>query len=204
MSLPITLVDLPGLTSERVRDWLSSRGHVHSGLPVKNRRLHGCMVARAGKGVLFYDSEDDKAEQRFTLAHEVAHFVLDHLLPRARAVRAFGRSILPVLDGQRAPSPEQAVFSVFERVSLGMNVRLMDRSTSGAICTGKAVEAEQRADRLAFELLAPECSVLPLLQSVPEKDVAAELASRFGLPLREAGSYARLLIARGRTRRPLF
>lgn len=194
----------PLLTSGHVRDWLKSRGRAHGALPGKSRRLHGCMVAQAGQGVLFFDSADDENQQRFTLVHEVAHFVLDHLQLRVRALRVFGRDILPVLDGQRPPTPHEALFSVLERIPFGVQVRLMERNASGDPCTGKAMEAELRADRLAFELLAPAVEVLPLVRRRSRQEAEAELVSRFGLPENEARSYVRLLLAREPARRPFF
>ncbi|MCY1074749.1 ImmA/IrrE family metallo-endopeptidase [Archangium lansingense] len=194
----------PHLTSDHVRDWLKSRGRAHGALPQQRRRLHGCMVAQAGKGVLFYDSEDDEAQQRFTLVHEVAHFVLDHLLLRERARRVLGNDILQVLDGQRAPSPHESLFSVLERISFGVQVRLMERNASGDPRTGRAMEAELNADRLAFELLAPAEEVVPLVRRFSKQEAEAELVSRFGLPPQEARCYVRLLLAREPVRRPFF
>jgi hypothetical protein len=162
------------------------------------------MVAHAGKGFLFYDSQDEVHQQRFTLAHEVAHFVLDHQLPRARALRAFGRDILPVLNGKRAPTPDESLFLMFERIPFGVQVRLMERDASGDPCTGWAKEMEQRADRLAFEILAPAQEVLPLVRRSTRQEAEAELVSHFGLPQQEARSYVRLLLAREPARRPFF
>ncbi len=204
VALPISLEPTPRLKCDHVRDWLDSRGRAHGGLPGTSRRLHGCMVALAGKGVLFYDSADEEHQQRFTLAHEVAHFVLDHHLLRARALRAFGPDILPVLDRQRAPTPHESLFLVLERIPFGVQVRLMERNASGDPCTGKAMEAELRADRLAFELLAPAREVLPLLRRSSRQEAEAELVSRFGLPKEEARCYARLLLAQESARRPFF
>jgi hypothetical protein len=151
------------------------------------------MVARAGFGVLFYDSRDDEHEQRFTLAHEVAHFVLDHLLPRFRALRAFGEEIREVLDGRRAPTREELLSSVLDQVPLGIQVKLMDRGPSGSICAGKVAESEQRADRLALELLAPAVLSLAVLKDAAGKGGEARVASRFGLPAEVARTYARML-----------
>jgi Zn-dependent protease with chaperone function len=162
------------------------------------------MVADRGWGVLFYDSQDPEPQQRFTLAHEVAHFVLEHSLPRARARRAFGQDILPVLDRQRAPSAHESLFLMLERIPFGVQVRLMERNDSNEPCTAKAMEAEHRADRLAFELLAPAREVLPLLRRLSRQEVEAELISRFELPRREARSYVRCLLAQAPARRPFF
>jgi hypothetical protein len=194
----------PRLTSDHVKNWLKSRGRAHRSLPRKSRRLHGCMVAQAGQGVLFYDRDDDENQRRFTLVHEVAHFVLDHLLLRARARRVFGDDILPVLDGLRDPTPHEALFSVLERIPFGVQVRLMERTASGDPCTGKAMESELRADRLAFELLAPAEEALPLVRRLSRQAAEAELVSRFGLPPKESCSYVRWLLAREPARRPFF
>jgi len=204
VSLPLSLQPQSRLTSDHVRDWLVSRERAHGALPTTSRRLHGCMVALAGKGVLFYDDADPENQQRFTLVHEVAHFMLDHHLLRARSLRVFGRDILPVLDGQRAPTPQEALSAVFERIPFGVQVRFMERSALGDPCTGRAMEAERRADRLAFELLAPAKEVLPLLGCSSRPEVEAELVSRFGFPAKEARAYTRLLLAQQPARRPFF
>src|SRR5690349_16874357 len=86
MRLPVTVASIRGLTVVGVREWLRRRGIEHPVAPT-DRELHGSMVARAGLGILFVDSDDDERERRFTVAHELAHFLLEHLLPRARALR---------------------------------------------------------------------------------------------------------------------
>ncbi|WP_375770949.1 ImmA/IrrE family metallo-endopeptidase [Archangium gephyra] len=204
MVLPIRLVAMPRLTCGMARDWLDSKGRAHGGLPRTSRRLHGCMVAHAGRGILFYDDQDEAPQQRFTLMHEVAHFVLDHHLPRAHALRALGQDILPVLNGEHAPAPHQSLFLTLKRIPSGVQVRFIERTASGDPCTGKAMEAELRADLLAFELLAPAREALPLVRDCPWRDAEERLASRFGLPVTEARAYVRLLLAREPARRPFF
>jgi hypothetical protein len=191
--LPVTVVRLPELTPQRVRDWFSQR-KLEVGAPTFERELHGCMVAEEGKGFLFCDSTDPVDVQHFTLAHEVGHFVLEHLLPRARAVGALGKDILPVLNGQRQPSSQEAVSAFISQVPLGTLVRLMDRDSSGAIATGRIDIAEHRADLVAFELLAPAKHVLPRIRGLPRAKVNAVLESHFGLPARKARAYARILL----------
>jgi hypothetical protein len=71
-----------------------------------NRRLRGCLVAYHGCGLILLDAADPPDERRFTLAHELAHFVIDYLAPRQRAVDALGAAILPVLEnGAWQPGP---------------------------------------------------------------------------------------------------
>jgi len=170
-------------------------------------------VANAGGGIVFLDLDDDDAERRFTLAHEVSHFVLDHHLPRLRALAAFGETILPVLDGQRPPTREEALSAALDHVSLGVHVHLMGRGPQGAICDWSVEDAEQRADRLALELLAPACAATQAVRQLlgarsddPGKapdQAAGILASRFGLPARIARSYFDLLTSRSRVRSTL-
>ena len=190
--LPVFLVKIPGLTTDQIRDWLAQRG-IQVAAPPENRLIHGCMVAEKEHGFIFWDSRDPVDVQRFTLAHEVAHFVLDHLLPRMKAVGALGKRICEVLDGDRPPDIEEGLSAMFKRIPLAQ-VKLMDRDSSGAICVGKVDASEHRADRLAFELLAPADRVLPILRGVPRKEGVAEMASRFGLHPEEAESYAQVLL----------
>ncbi|PTL82213.1 ImmA/IrrE family metallo-endopeptidase [Vitiosangium sp. GDMCC 1.1324] len=191
LSLPVTLERMAHLSSEGVRDWLVRKG-VHHKVTDNHRSLHGCMVAWRGVGVIFYDTEDDSDEQRFTLAHEVAHFVLEHLLPRSHALHALGEGIRPVLDGWRAPRSEELLSSVLEGVPLGLQVRLMERDPSG-IRTGKVARSERRADRLALELLAPAERVLEVVKGAPEEVAVDRVVARFGLPRKEAREYVRML-----------
>lgn len=208
MHLPVSVVPLPQLSTHGVRRWLQDRGVQHD-VADTNRALHGCLVARAGRAIVFIDADDDDAEARFTLAHEIAHFVLDHLLPRLRALKVFGERIRPVLDGERPPTPEEMVSAVLKRVSLGLQVHLMSRSPRNTVCVWDVEESEQCADRFALELLAPAHYVTEALRGhlgdfdeiAGRQDEATDYtARRFGLPGHVATSYVRHLIGRYRPR----
>lgn len=204
LMLPLTVVPLPGLTPRKGLEWLVSHKRAHGGLVGTIELKHGFTVAHAGKGFLFLNSTDPPDEQRFTLAHEVAHFVLDHLQPWRRALRARGESIRPVLKGEQEPTVEEQLFSVFERVPYRTQANFMDRNDKGKPRTGQVMELEQRADRLAFELLAPRQELLPLLNHAGRKELEASLISRFGLPVKEAQTYARWLLLERPSRRPFL
>lgn len=205
LRLPLTFVALESLTTRALQDWLSRR-HISSVSDGPHRRLHGALVARAGHGIVFLDSADDTAEQRLTVAHETAHFLEDHVRPRQKALDTFGEVIRPVLDGQRAPTREESVSSVLNRVPLGTHVHLMARGRTGAICSWDVEEREQQADRLALELLAPAKAALSLLRRSAglgghgDTDAAALLSQEFYLPLSAARAYATLLLGRSRPR----
>jgi hypothetical protein len=208
LRLPLTFVAVKGLTTRLMRDWLNRR-RISYASEGPLRRLHGALVARAGHGIVFVDSTDDRAEQQFTAAHETAHFIEDHVRPRQRALNTFGELIRPVLDGHRAPTREESVSSVLNRVPLGVQVHLMARSHAGAIGRWDIEEREQRADRLALELLAPATAAVRVLRQSPispgasESDAAAILSKEFDLPLNAARPYASLLLTRGRPRQKL-
>lgn len=208
LRLPLTFVALGSLTTRALQDWLSRRqiSYVSDG---PHRRLHGALVARAGHGIVFLDSADDAAEQQLTAAHETAHFLEDHVRPRKKALDTFGEVIRPVIDSHRAPTREESVSSVLNRVPLGTHVHLMARGRTGAICSWDVEEREQRADRLALELLAPAKAAVSLLRESAgssgdgETGAAALLSQEFHLPLSAARAYATLLLGRSRPRSKL-
>ena len=194
VQLPVSIVELQRLSTGSVQSWLHDRGVPHD--LQGNRRLHGGLVAHAGAAIVFLDARDDQDERRFTLAHETAHVIHDHLVPRARALRALGDSIRPVLDGERKPSREEELSAVLAHVPLGVQVHLMARTQRGSIFTWEVEESERRADRLALELIAPH--------AVFSRELGLHgpraLSERFGLPPEVAESYADLVQRRTRRR----
>jgi len=205
LRLPLAFVLVKGLTTNALRDWLMHRRITYKS-DGPHRRLHGALVARAGRGIVFVDSSDDAAEQQFTAAHETAHFIEDHAGPRQEALKKFGDPIRPVIDGQRAPTPEESVSSVLNRVPLGIQVHLMARGSTALIDSWDVEEREQRADRIALELVAPTKAALRLLRQstglAEASDLAAAtvLAQHFDLPQSAAHLYANLLLSRARSR----
>jgi hypothetical protein len=164
--------------------------------------VRACLVAGGGSGVVFLDGADPLDELRFSLGHETAHFILDHYLPRARAVALLGDSILEVLDGRRGARTDERLSAVLGGVELGAYMHLLDRSADGDVTHGRAVSAEDRADRLALELLAPRSSVAAAVRRTRaggwhNKDmIQTALTEQFGLPIDVAARYA-VYLARG-------
>jgi hypothetical protein len=211
MRLSVTAESLPKLTTHAVQRWLQIRG-IHQTLTDRNRDLHGCLIARAGHAIIFLDALDDDNERRFTLAHEIAHFILDHLLPRFKALKLFGDQILPVLNGERWPTTEEMLSATLRRVPLGFQIHLMDREASGSIASWDIEDTEQRADRLALELLAPSHFVADEVRAgfAAVSDTIARrrrlsqcIAERFGLPLGIAASYSSVFERRMTKKRTL-
>src|SRR5207245_4309507 len=84
-SVPLFVVRVPKLWVHNVENFLRQRQ-----LPIVigsvDRPLHGCVFAMRGKGFIIVDGTDGPHELRFTIAHEVSHFLLDYQQPRLLAI----------------------------------------------------------------------------------------------------------------------
>lgn len=200
LALPLEVYPVSALRVSHVLDW-TRRVKIAHRIRGRDRRLHGCLLAGRGKGTIFVDASDADDEQRFTLAHELAHFLLDYQLPRQRALGILGTSILPVLDGERTPTLEERVHAVLSNVPLGAMSHVMERPESG-LPTTIVIDIENRADRLALELLAPAQSLYALMsQSTSPRGfdtrldfLTQTLSRQYGLPGTAAALYARYVL----------
>lgn len=199
--LPLAIVKLPHLELSGLRSWLLRKGirlHV-SGL---DRPLRACLIARSGCGLVVLDGSDPDDERRVSLAHEVSHFLVDYLHPRQKALDVLGETGREVLDGLRPPTLEERLTGVLQGVEFGFYTQLMERSAGGEVNRLEVLEAEDRADRVALELLAPTETVLEWLEVGGirwREDAAIVAATRilteeFGLPLRVAEQYGKSLV----------
>lgn len=184
---PIAILKIPNLWVSDVEAWLRRR-ILPSFVQMEDRPLHGCMYAYAGKGLLLVNGTDRAAEMRFTIAHELAHYLLDYELVRRRAVEKLGSEILRVLDGVRPATTEERVDALLSAACIGVYRHLMYRD--GKRLDSLTACSETLADELAVELLAPEEAVRRALQHRPrEKSLEKRgtiimrlLMTNFGLP----------------------
>jgi hypothetical protein len=195
--LPLAVARLPRLWVADAADWLARRA-IPCPLQAAERPMHGCLVAHGGRGIVLLDGADPDDERRFTLAHEAAHFLLDYLRPRERAVARLGAGIADVVDGHRPPTTAERVDAVLAETPIGAYTHLMERRPDGTLGCGRIAGAEGRADRLALEILAPAAEVrrrLPRTGSYAGTLAALTglLIHTFGLPRAVAGGYARFL-----------
>jgi hypothetical protein len=193
-ALPLGVVLLPRLRVAGVDDWLAAQG-LPCAVSVRDRPLRACLVARHGQGFVFVDGTDPDDEQRFSLAHELAHFLRDYAHPRDRAVARLGPDILAVLDGLRLPTHAERIDAVLASVPLGVHVHLMDRTPDGHPPGVREDAAERQADLLALELLAPRAAVEAALappgpHAADRRAIVACLTATFGLPAAIATAYA--------------
>jgi len=198
-ALPLSVVLLPRLRVAAIDVWLREQAD-HGRLGVPDRPLRACLVARHGQGIIFLDGTDPDDEQRFSLAHECAHFLRGYWQPRRVAVDRLGSAVVEVLDGDRPVRPEERMDALLARVPLGFHVHLMDRTAAGRFASEVIDDAERDADVLAYELLAPSAFVLATTRAGSSSDrratVAAELTHGYGLPARVAARYAAILVPR--------
>ena len=211
-TLPLEVYAIPQLCVNDVFAW-TQRVNLTLRIPGRNLRLHGCLIAYRGKGTIFCDADDAGDEQRFTMAHELAHFLRDYQAPRQRAVNILGPSILPVLDGDRSPTRTERLHAVLSTVHLGVMSHVMERPDEG-LPTNAVIDIEDRANRLALELLAPVSKVTARIaptinDNVPTASrsigkpqgfdarltyLSQHLITEYGLPEVVASSYARYVL----------
>ncbi len=199
--LPLAVVLLPMMSVGSIEQWLR-RQEVLCHVGTNDRKLRACLVANCGQGLIFVDGADPDDEQRFSVAHELAHFLRDYWGPRREAVEHLGREILDVLDEMRPPYTEERTHALLSRISLDFHVHLMERTEHGDPATAAAAIAENNADRLAFELLAPSDLVMRELGVLPPRErnraAANLLVDFYGLPSKQATQYAGLLAPESR------
>jgi hypothetical protein len=187
LQLPLVIAKQTPIKAQVVRDWLRQRGIVVP-VPGDQRDLYGCLVAHRGYGFIFVNGTDSPVEQRLTIAHEVAHFLADYLLPRQQIMQRLGVEMAAVLDGVRPPTPAERAAAILSHVRLGAHVHLLPRPGTAGADEESIARAEDRADRLAIELVAPLVHIRAILDDLVARQVftpkaaRAALATHFGLP----------------------
>jgi hypothetical protein len=198
MKLPLALVKLPQLNTKTIGQWLERRRILTPLARLCRRRaqpflldprdLFGSLVAYRGYGIIFVCGADDQAEQRLTVAHEVAHFLVDYMLPRQQVIQALGEHITEVPDGLRKATPAEHASAILSHLRLGAHTHLLLRHDQDEDAQGVIAAVEDRAERLARELVALQERVHAVLRelssraTVDSEHTCSALAAYFGLP----------------------
>lgn len=192
----LTVKELPGLSAQGMGRYLASLG-MSWRWNGRDRPLRACLVAGIGAGLICLNADDPEGERTFSLAHELAHFLRHYWEPRRTAVQRLGTWAAEVLDGHRPPTPVERAQALLANVPLGLHVHLMPRGPGGEIPTPQVAVAEEEADLLARELLAPTEVVWHEAGSRVDIQAAVRLLlSRFGLPEEQARLHAEVLYPR--------
>lgn len=196
----VVVIHIPALRIENIQTWLRDRKFDFQ-VPPFDKFLHGFLLTHQGAGFIFVNGSDNEAERRFTLAHEIAHFILDYETPRKQAISQFGSVILEVLDGLRLPTVEERLQGlVFNRTLVAFS-HLLDSDSISGMGRLNIWQAEDRADQLALELLAPSRHIQAQISKLllPRRFVAYKsalpdlLTTYYGLPEIIALDYADFL-----------
>lgn len=199
LALPVCIVKLSHLKLSVIENWLARRGAGFQ-FNCPSRAVRGCLIAHGGEGVIFIDGADPEDEQRFTLAHELAHFISDYWLARESALAKFGSSIAAVFDGLRRPNVTERLHAVLTGTPLGVYTNLLERDQGSERFNSAVWQIEDRADKIALALLAPPEAVLALADTTAspfaarQATITALLQQHFGLPASIADAYGRALL----------
>jgi hypothetical protein len=197
-ALPLAVVLLAELSVRGALQWLQNSGIVCA-ISGEDRPLRGCLFARHGHGIVLVDGSDGDAQLRFSIAHELAHFLRDYWGLRRRICNRLGAAALEVLEGERSPTSQERLHALLQDVPLGFHLHLMERNSDGKPATSSIAESEKDADRLAFELLAPAEHVLAAGEPVSGHALVHKLRHVYGLPGIQASQYASVLLPPVRT-----
>lgn len=195
--LPLNIVTMSNLSFKKIQEWFSNHGVVFK-VGFNNRLVHGFLTCSQGEGFVFVNGTDSDDERRFTIAHETSHFIIEYHNPRLKAIAKFGVNIVPVLDGLRDATVEERIDGILSNISVRKFTHLLEKSGTGEFDSYNNWSAENDADALAVELLAPierVCSeVLSELRSLTYKSCKSEtveiLTDKYHLPISIASLYA--------------
>jgi hypothetical protein len=195
-AFPITIRQIHELSVNHVYADLSSIGY--SDPPdTPDRRLRGCLVALQGYGIIFLDAADLPEERNFSLAHEASHFIIDHWQPREAVRKSISPNALEAFDGERAPTVVERFKGIRNGIAIRPLEHFMDRDPDGNIRVSSFMRSENKADRLALELLAPALKVVgrQRFSTRPKSgdEIVDVLKREFGLPAPVALSYGEFL-----------
>jgi len=193
-ALPLSVLTIADLSLGKLRDWLGNTGIICE-LKNRDRRLRAGLFARNGKGIAFLDGADSPEEQRFSLAHELAHFLRDYWKRRRQVEMRLGHAALEVFDGHRFPRPGERLQSLLHFTPIRFYLHLLDRDSDGKPANAAIDQVEEDADRLAFEVLAPGRHIVGNVANWRDSNtLLGALVSDYGFPSHQASSYVDLLL----------
>jgi Zn-dependent peptidase ImmA (M78 family) len=186
-SFQLTIQSVEGLRISKVQNWFSNQ-RITIPLNMPDRSLRGCLITHGEVGFVFLEANDSEAEKRFTLAHELAHFLRDHQYHRNRVMKTLGSRGIEIYDGNRVPESSDHLEAILRGVTLQAFIHLMNRDSA---FQDEVHASETEADRLALEILAPERMVRERVSLGSLESLSRVLVDEFGLPSGVASEYAK-------------
>ncbi len=196
-SLIIDLVMIKELSLQKIETWLAERT-ISIEFDVNDRGLHGALMIKTGSVFMFVEDSQNEIQQRFTVAHEVSHFLLDYHVPKEKAILALGKEIEDVLNGNLAASNPQLALSVIKGITIDPYTFLIENNGNGSFLSWSNFNSENEADYLALELLAPRAKVINETVSSTKRLTYSQftrksqeiLIGKYGIPSEVARQYA--------------
>lgn len=152
---PVNIIKLNQLTISTINQWLAGNNFYHLST-IEERQLFGLLFVHKGHAFIFLDGTDDTNEQLLTLAHELAHYILEIDKPRKQAISQYGINIADVFDGLRQPSVSERLSGIISRTHIQPYLHLLEKPEMNSESRWHVWNAENAADTLAWELIAPE------------------------------------------------
>src|SRR5688572_5373338 len=169
-SLNLNAVELSHLTSRAAVDFLMLRGvPVLVSENINDEELAGYLHVSMNFGCIFVNGTDRVTRRRFSIAHEIGHYVL-HFQPVLDELKRRGQSVsisvtdAPTADELNDPEDGEGIADT----GFALHVAFSDDEITTGLLP-PLEEMEREADLFACELLMP-------------RDVVRELASNLGLP----------------------
>ena len=196
-ALDVYVEEVAGLTPVRAAAYVGREGlWILDG--ADERSLHGCVIIGRSGAAILVEKNEDEAEKRFTVAHEVSHYILEVKQRHNRAADVMGQEFTDTLYGLREATPTERIDAWLNNTHSDALAHFMDRAPGGGYGCSRTLEAECVADDLALEILAPRSELMAAISSVgfSESLKAARRISegRFGLPEGVAERYASRIV----------
>lgn len=194
--LPVNIVRLNMLSVYKAAAWLAERSctiQIEQDCP-----LYGLLFIHRGQGFIFLNGTLSPSEQCYTLAHELGHYLLEFEHPRKKTITLLGNGMEEIFQGTRKPTVEEELTGIIKRTNVSPYVHLLEENHSTVEERFQVWAAEDRADAMAFELLAPFHAVDAELNIRREswsfnrikEELPDILARKFGLPASVTKQYA--------------
>ena len=162
--------------------------------------LHGIVEVIDGLGIIGINDSDPPNEQVFTLAHELAHYLIEQMVPEKRMDQCKEKL---KLVGRRAIDKTHIMdhlIGILRNLEVAPLRHYLTRGNLSGEQYLRIAHAETNADRLAFELLAPFSELIGAVDSgsyVRTREKTYDvLVNDFHFPMGPANHYSGIVAER--------